>query len=69
MEEKTKRSNKIKRSAGEWVFDTCNVIFMILIMFITLYPFWYVTVCSFSNPMSVDAGMIFWWPDAFQTGS
>ncbi len=69
MEEKIKRSNKIKRSAGEWVFDTCNVIFMLLIMFITLYPFWYVTVCSFSNPMSVDAGMIFWWPDAFQTGS
>lgn len=67
--EKIKSKNKIKRSVGEWIFDTCNVLFMLFLAFITLYPFWYVLVCSFSNPMSVEAGMIYWWPDMFNVNS
>ena len=69
MAEKISRKNKIKHSAGEWVFDTFNVILILCLAFITLYPFWYVVVNSFSNPMSVDAGLIYWWPDMFQTAS
>lgn len=63
------RKNKIKRSAGEWTFDILNTLLMLLLAFITLYPFWYVLVCSFSNPVSVDAGIIYWWPDAFNVNS
>ena len=64
-----KRENKIKRSVGEWVFDIFNVLLMLFLAFITLYPFWYVLVSSFSNPLSVDAGIIYWWPDAFNVNS
>lgn len=31
------------------LFDFCNVLFMIAMIFITLYPFWYVVCCSMSN--------------------
>ncbi len=67
--EKTKTSNKIKRSAGEWTFDTLNIVLMLFVAFITLYPFWYVLVSSVSNPVSVDAGLIYWWPDMFNVNS
>ncbi len=39
----------MKRSAGEKVFSVCNILFMILMMVVTLYPFWYVVTCSFSD--------------------
>ncbi len=40
---------KIKKSVGGMLFDFCNVLFMIAMIFITLYPFWYVVCCSMSN--------------------
>lgn len=40
---------KIKESFGEKAFNVVNVIIMLLIVVITLYPFWYVTVASFSD--------------------
>lgn len=33
------------------IFDFCNTVLMILICIITLYPLWYVAMCSVSNPM------------------
>ena len=38
-----------KKSAGEKVFDCFNVLFMILLVFITLYPLYYVLLCSLSD--------------------
>ena len=40
----------IKRGNGEKAFDVINVIFMILLMFITLYPLLYVAFASISSP-------------------
>ncbi len=38
-----------KRSAGEILFDVFNILFMILVMLVTLYPFIYVFFSSMSN--------------------
>lgn len=38
------------RSRGSAVFDTFNVILMLVICVIMLYPMWYVLSCSFSDP-------------------
>ena len=59
----------IKRSIGEHIFDTINAILLIGIAFITLYPFWYVLICSVSNPLMVSAGKVFWWPVGFEFAS
>lgn len=42
------------RSVGSKVFDTCNVIFMILLMLMTVYPFLYVLWCSLSDPLRLS---------------
>jgi putative aldouronate transport system permease protein len=39
-----------RRSLGEHVFDTFNIAFMFLMMFLTLYPFYYVLCASLSAP-------------------
>ncbi len=59
----------IKRTIGEQIFDTINVILLILIAFITLYPFWYVLVASVSDPNMVSSGNVVWWPIGFELAS
>ncbi len=41
----------IKRSLPERIFNVFNIIFLILVSIITLYPFLYVVFASFSNPL------------------
>lgn len=59
----------IKRSFGEYVFDTVNIILLILVAIVTLYPFWYVLVASISDPSMVVAGKVFAWPVGFELSS
>jgi putative aldouronate transport system permease protein len=47
---------KIKRSVGEVIFDTINIIAMVLVMFVTLYPIWFVLISSFSDANAVAEG-------------
>lgn len=47
--QKTLRSNKIKRSLGDKIFDTSNIIFFILLALIMLIPFWNVIIISITG--------------------
>lgn len=51
-----------KRSLGEWIFSGVNTCFMILLCFVTLYPFLYVLFASLSDPteMARFRGMLFY---------
>lgn len=40
----------VKRSFGERLFDIANVVFMIILSIVTLYPFLYVLFASLSDP-------------------
>lgn len=54
-----------KRSIGDLIFDTCNVLIMLFICFITLYPIWYVVVNSLNDGVDAMQGGIYWWPRKF----
>lgn len=57
-----KRKSKLKK----WkAFDVCNVLFMVIICFLMIYPIWYVIVNSFSEGTEVLKGSIYWWPRKF----
>ena len=53
------------RSTGEKVFEVFNVVFMCLLGFITLYPFWYVFVASFNQGNDYLRGGVYFWPRTF----
>ncbi|MEG0741206.1 MAG: carbohydrate ABC transporter permease [Clostridia bacterium] len=52
-----------KESIGDRAFNACNVALMIVVIFVTLYPFWYVVVCSFSSIAHVIGNGFILWPD------
>jgi putative aldouronate transport system permease protein len=47
------------------VFHTLNTAFLILLAFITLYPFWNTIVVSFNDAMDTIRGGITFWPRRF----
>ncbi|NLB91668.1 MAG: carbohydrate ABC transporter permease [Clostridiales bacterium] len=52
----------IKRSRGERIFEFFNVLLMVFLMFITVYPLLYVIFCSVSDPIKLmgHEGFLFW---------
>ena len=65
-----KSKNHIQESVGSKVFDVVNIIIMLLLCFVTLYPMWYVLCASFTENAYLVAhpGAIFW-PHGFTAGS
>ncbi|MDO4618659.1 MAG: carbohydrate ABC transporter permease [Clostridia bacterium] len=57
----------MKKTFGEKLFDTCNILFMLLIAFVSIYPLWYVLVGSFSSGDAVSRGEVAWWIKEFTT--
>ncbi len=50
---KKRVNNKIKMSTGEWIFQGFNYILMLVLIFLTIYPFLYVIFGSFSDPVEL----------------
>ncbi len=59
------RNRNVKESFGSKLFDVVNVLLMLLLILITLYPFWYVGVASLSNPALVINGDVVLYPKGF----
>ena len=62
-------SSKIKVSTGYRVFQVINTIIMILVVFVTLYPFIYLVAQSFSSDTAVAAGEVTFFPVGFTTAT
>ena len=56
---------KKKASIGEKVFDCFNIFLMLLIVFVTLYPFWYVAIISLNDGMDAGRGGVYFLPRVF----
>ena len=63
------KPRKIKRSAGEHIFDTFNVIFLGLLALTMLYPFWYELAISLADAERVAISKVFIWPSAMSLES
>ncbi|AUS97741.1 sugar ABC transporter permease [Clostridium thermosuccinogenes] len=62
--------NIIKKTKGDIVFDVVNTIFMLALVFITLYPMYYVLCASFSNNVKLLANPgALWYPQGFNLGA
>jgi putative aldouronate transport system permease protein len=59
-----------ERSFGDRVFDIFNALVMLFLVFVTLYPMYYVIVASFTNTVNLirDHGFI-WYPKGFTLGA
>lgn len=57
-----KNKNKIRRSVGSHIFDIINVTFLVVLAFLTLYPFWDCLIVSVSSMKSYLGSGIHLWP-------
>jgi putative aldouronate transport system permease protein len=59
----------VSRTTGEKIFGTVNIVFMLLLVFITLYPLYYVIISAFSDPTAVATGDVALFPKGFELAS
>ncbi|MBD2871044.1 carbohydrate ABC transporter permease [Paenibacillus sp. IB182493] len=57
------------KSSGERVFNITNVAFMLILMFATIYPFWYAVASSLNGGVDLQRGPVFLWPREFTWAS
>ena len=60
-----KKRHYIKLSASDVVFEIVNYGFMLLLIFIMLFPFWNTIVISFNDAVDSIRGSIYFWPRVF----
>ncbi len=56
---------KYRKTIGSITFDAVNSLFMILLTLVMIYPLMHVIAISLSDPSSVYAGMVGWFPKGF----
>ena len=49
---------KHKRTLGDYVFDFIIYLVMLVVFVVSLYPFWYVVMYSFSTSGSVGSSLL-----------
>ncbi|GIN72536.1 sugar ABC transporter permease [Bacillus sp. J14TS2] len=54
--------NLTARTKGDKIFDLFNTIFFMIVLFITIYPLYFMVIASFSSPDAVNNGEIWLWP-------
>ncbi len=62
---KHRRKGARRESVGYRIFQVCNVIFMIAISLVTLYPFLYLVAQSFSSEQAIIKGLVTIFPVDF----
>lgn len=57
-----KVQSQIKRSYEDKIFDGFNVILMIVLFVVFVWPLWFVFIASFSDPVAVGTGKVLLFP-------
>lgn len=55
----------MKKTPSDKIFLSINNLFMCILLFIMIYPLYFVVIASFSDPRSVVLGKVFFWPKDF----
>lgn len=53
-----KQANVFRRTYEDKIFDLCNILVMIVLLFVFVWPLWFVLIASFSDPMAVWKGEV-----------
>lgn len=57
----------MKKTLEDWIVDIVVWVSLLLVAFITLYPFWYIIIASFNEGVDMMRGGVYWIPRKFTT--
>ena len=52
----------LRRTYSDKIFDISNIVIMVVLLFVFVWPLWFVLIASFSNPMAVAKGEVLFLP-------
>lgn len=61
-----KNKKKKKRKLSDYIFDFSVHFIAVLIIFLILYPLWFIIIASFSDPLAVSSGEVWFWPNEWR---
>lgn len=64
-----KQASYIKRTVPGTIFDIFNVLLMLALAFVMIYPFWNQLVISFNDGIDAQRGGLYFWPRVFTLGN
>ena len=56
---------KRKKSYSDKIFDVINVVIMLVLIAIFIWPLWFILIASFSDPAAIWRGEVLLWPVGF----
>ncbi len=59
------KKNQIGESTQDKIFDTVNLVLIVILLFIFVWPLWFVVISSFSDPYEVWRGNVLIWFKGF----
>ncbi|MGB3926311.1 MAG: carbohydrate ABC transporter permease, partial [Caldicoprobacterales bacterium] len=59
----------MQKTREDYIVDIINYFVLIAVGFITLYPFYYIVVCSFNDGIDLMSGGVYFWPRKFSLAS
>ncbi|WP_256761849.1 carbohydrate ABC transporter permease [Cohnella sp. WQ 127256] len=63
------RATYVKNTTSGRIFDFFNVVFMVVLAFVMLYPFWNQLIISFNQGSDTMKGGLYFWPREFTLDS
>ncbi|MDO5422293.1 MAG: carbohydrate ABC transporter permease [Eubacteriales bacterium] len=54
-----------RRTTEDWIVDGVIYLTCLIILIVTVYPFYYVLIVSFNEGIDASMGGIYWWPRKF----
>lgn len=64
-----KQASYMKRTVPGTVFDVINVVLLLVLSFIMIYPFWNQLVISLNDGIDAQRGGLYFWPRIFTFGN
>ena len=62
---KNEHAGAMLESRSDKVFNFFNVLLMIIILVVIIYPLWFIVIASVSDSAQVSAGNVLLWPKGF----
>lgn len=53
---------QVQETKADKLFNTTNIVILVVILLLTLYPLWFIVSASISNPDLVNTGKMLLWP-------
>ncbi len=57
------------KSPGDRIFNITNILIMLAIIFLTVYPVWYAVISSLNSGADLQRGPVYFWPREFTFAS